>query len=92
MNRWYEGTFWQQRDNGGDYSTMGENKKEWRSLAHMLTIEFYAAIFAWFLSSFGPPSRALVASPGEGWDAVGVICEKGATTDIKVQVTSVWAM
>ena len=54
-------------------------------------IEFHAAVFALFLCSFGPPSLALVAYPLERGrmplhDAVGVCCEKGATTDIKAQV------
>ena len=34
---------------------------EWRALVHKYIIEFNAAIFAWFLCSFGPPSCALGA-------------------------------
>ena len=52
---------------------------------HMKMIEFYAAIFALSLS-FGPFTRALVAHCLERdgmplHDAVGVNCEKGATTE-----------
>ena len=36
-------------------------RKEWRSLVHMQMIEYYTAIFDWFLCSFRLPSRALVA-------------------------------
>ena len=59
-------------------------------------IDFHSAIFVWFLCSFGPPSRALVIYHlyGGGMllhDGVGVNCEKGATSDIKVQVRSIWA-
>ena len=37
------------------------DRNEWRALVRMQMIEFQAAIFAWFLCSFGPPSRALGA-------------------------------
>ena len=63
----------------------------------MLMIEFDVTIFAWFLCSLGPPSHALVVYHRE-WggiplhDTVGVNCETGATTDIKAQVPSLWAM
>ena len=58
-------------------------------------IEFYTVIFAWFLCSFGPPSRSLVAYQLERGgmplhDVVGVNCRKDATTDIKAQVPSIW--
>ena len=50
------------------------------------------AIFALFLCSFGPPSRALEAyTPGEGWDGVAINCEKGANTEVKAQEPSIWA-
>ena len=54
-------------------------------------IEFHVSIFAWFLCSFGPASRALVAYHlGNGGvplhDAVGENCTKGSTTDIDSQV------
>ena len=47
----------------------------------MYMIEFHTAIFAWFLCSFGPPSRDLVAYHLESGgmplhDAVGVNCER----------------
>ena len=63
---------------------------------HMHTIEFHVAIFVWFLCFFGPLSRALVAYHPKRcgmplYDAIGVNCEKGATTDIKAQVPSMWA-
>ena len=48
-------------------------KKKWRILMQMLMIEFYAAIFSWFMSSFRPPSsrpRAGGLSASELWDAV----------------------
>ena len=60
-------------------------------------IVFYAAIFAWFLCSFGPPSRALGAyTPKEQWDmlfhdGVGVNGEKRVTTEIQAQEPSIWA-
>ena len=59
-------------------------------------IEFYAAIFAGFLCSFGPPSRALgTYTPREGWDAlhdgVGINCKYGASTEVKAQEPSIWA-
>ena len=58
---------------------------------HMHMIECDADIFARFLCSFGPPSRALVAYHLEIDDiplrgAVGVNYRKCATTDIKAQV------
>ena len=59
-------------------------------------IAFPAAIFAWFLSSFWPPSRARAAyhlgrcgKPLH--DAVGVNCKQGATTHIKAQVPNIWS-
>ena len=48
-------------------------RTEFRAKVHMWMIEFHAAIFAWFLCSFIPPSRVLVGlgrSPGNGRDAV----------------------
>ena len=57
------------------------------TLVHMEMIECDAAIFAWCLCSFGPPSRALVAYHPERsgmplHDAVGIKCENDAKTDI----------
>ena len=60
-------------------------------------IEFQAAIFAWFLCSFGPPSRALgtylhVERGGMPFhDAVGINCKKAATTELKAHEPSIWA-
>ena len=53
-------------------------------------IEFHAAVVAWFLSFYRPPSRALVAYHMEigGMplhDAVGVNCKKGVTSNIKAK-------
>ena len=54
-----------------------KDRKEWRTLLHMLMSEFYSAIFAWFLCSFGLPFHALVAdNPERG----GMKCKMGATT------------
>ena len=39
----------------------GIDRKNWKALVIMQMIEFQAAIFAWFLCSLGPSSRALVA-------------------------------
>ena len=48
-----------------------KDRKEWRALVQMSMIEFQVAIFAWLVSSFGPPSRALVSYRLErGWDTV----------------------
>ena len=57
-----------------------EERKERRALMH---IEIHAAIFAWYLCSFGPLFHALVAYHLERGgmplhDAVGVNCKKGA--------------
>ena len=54
----------------------------------------YAAIFAWFLCTFGPPSLALVAEhPQRGGmplhHAVGVNCKNGPTTEINAYVSSI---
>ena len=51
--------------------------------------EFHATIFAWFVFSFVPPSRALVAYHLERGgmplhDAVGVNCTKVITTEYKI--------
>ena len=47
----------------------------------MLMNEFHAAIFAWHcVLSYRPPVL-LWLSHGEGRDAVGIKCEKGATTE-----------
>ena len=59
-------------------------------------IEYEAAIAARFLCSVGPPSPALVAyrrymGGMPLHDGVGLNCEKGATTEIKVQVPGIWA-
>ena len=48
---------------------------------HMYTIEFHVAIFAWFMRSFGQPSRVLVVYHLERvgmplHDAVGVSYKK----------------
>ena len=58
---------------------------------HMEMIEFDTAIFAWFLCSFTPPSRALMSYQSERGgmplhDAVGVNCNKGEIIDILSQV------
>ena len=50
---------------------------------HVQMIQFYVAVFAWFLCSFGPLSRALVAyhlgRVGMPLHyVVGVKCENGA--------------
>ena len=55
---------------------------------------FHAAVFAWWLYSFGPLFRAVVTYHLEmGWmqlhDAVGVNCKKGVISDIKEQVSSI---
>ena len=62
----------------------------------MQMIEFHAAIFSWFLCSFGPLSRAPVAHHLETGgmtlhDAVGVTVKKAQLLNIKVQVPSIWA-
>ena len=60
-------------------------------------IEFYDAfVFTWFLCSFGPPSRILLAyhmekSGMQLHDVVGVHFKNGATTDNKAQVPSICA-
>ena len=60
-------------------------------------IVFYAAIFAGFLCTFGPPSRALgtylhLERGGMPFhDGVGINCKSGATTEIKAQEPSIWA-
>ena len=55
-------------------------------MVHMYMIVFHETIFAWFLCSFGLPSRALVAYHLERGgmplhDAVVVNCRKGATIE-----------
>ena len=62
----------------------------------MLMIKLHSAIFAWFLCSFGPHYRALVAyhlvrGVMPLHNAVWVKFNKGATTDIREQVPSKWA-
>ena len=62
-----------------------EDRKGLRALAHMQVIECDEAIFVWFLCSFAPPFRALVAYHLERdgmplHDAIEVNCEKGPTT------------
>ena len=62
---------------------------------HMYMIEFQAVIFDWFLCSFGPLSRALVAYHLERGgiplnNEFGANCERGTATDIKAQVPSIW--
>ena len=65
-------------------------------MVYMYIIEFHTIIiFTSFPCSFRPPSRALVAYHKERsgmalHDVVGINCEQGTTTDIKVQVPSVW--
>ena len=59
-------------------------------------IEFHMAIFAWFMCSFGLPSRTLLAYHLEKGgmqlhDAIGVNCKRCTTTDIKAHVPSKWA-
>ena len=60
-------------------------------------IDCHAAISAWFLCTFGPPSRTLVAYPLERGgmpfhDEVVVNCKNGApTADIKEELHSIWA-
>ena len=60
-----------------------------------MLIEFHAAIFAWFLCSFGTPSRSLVGCRKMGGmplhDTVVVYFKNGATADIKAKVPSVCA-
>ena len=59
-----------------------------------VTIEFQAAIFAWFLCCFGRLSRAwwlITWRVTQLHDAVRENSEKGATTDIKVQVPRIYA-
>ena len=48
----------------------GENRKEWRALAHVLLIEFQAAIFAWPCVISDRSSVLWWLLPGEGWVAV----------------------
>ena len=60
-------------------------------------IEFQAAVFVWFMCSFEPPSRALVAYHLDIDEmplryAIGVNFKKGATIGIKAQLPSIWAM
>ena len=45
--------------------------------------EFHAAIFAWHMCSFGPPSRAHHMKRGgmQLHEAAGINCKKGATTE-----------
>ena len=64
-----------------------KERKEWRALESMYMIEFHEIIFPWYLYSFGPPSRALVAYNPEKdgiplRDSVGVNCTKFSTSDI----------
>ena len=40
----------------GGYAAVLERKVVESPVAYVLMIEFHAAIFAWFLWSFGPPS------------------------------------
>ena len=37
------------------------DRKKWKALVHRYLIELHAAIMAWVLCSFGPPSRNPVA-------------------------------
>ena len=68
-----------------------KDRKEWRAM-----IEFHAAPICLISVFFRTPSRALVASHLERgemslYNAVGVDCKHGATTDNKAQAPSVRA-
>ena len=71
-------------------------RNKWRALVNILMIEFHAAIFAWFLCSSEPPSRALLAynlgkSRTPLCDPVGVNCKKGRSiyAAIKTQMPGI---
>ena len=77
------------RDMTVDYAQCAKDVMEWRAFVHMLIIELHAAIFVWFLGSFGPLSRSMVAYiiwRGVGCRymmRVGINSKKYAKTDIK---------
>ena len=68
-----------------------KDMKKWRALVHMSLNKFRAAIFAWScVLSDRPPMRWWL-SHGEGRDAVGINCKKGATTENQGSAVSIWA-
>ena len=62
-----------------------KDRKKWRALVQMYLNEFLAAIFAWPCVLLDRPPALWWLSHGEGriplHDAVGINCEKGATTE-----------
>ena len=73
------------RDDGRGFATI-KDRKEWRTLVHMLMIEFKRSHFCLDLSPFGPPSRALVDYHLERGgmpihDSVVVNCKNGAAPE-----------
>ena len=75
----------------GGCGTMHEPmlSKEWRALVHMQLIVFHKAIFACPCVLLDCPPVLWWLSPGEVWDAVGIICTKDTTIEIKAQVSSI---
>ena len=63
---------------------IAKDRKEWRALVHIgtyVTESFSHGNFCLELSSFGPPSCALVVITWRWGDAVGINCKKGTTTE-----------
>ena len=58
-----------------------KDRKEWRALVHIKLNEFHAAIFTWHCVLSDRPPMLWWLSHGEGRDAVGINCKKGATTE-----------
>ena len=57
------------------------DRKEWRALVHVLLNEFHAAIFAFPCVFSDRPPMLWWLLHGEGRDAVGINCKKGASTE-----------
>ena len=85
LDGWCEGGLRQQRNDGGGCATMRERLKRVESPGTYVTEWVLRGHFCLALYSFGPPSHALVVITWRGGeplhDAVGINCEKGATTE-----------
>ena len=83
LNRWWEGGIGQHWDDGEGCVTIHERKVR---VAYMSMTDLNAAIFAWFCALSDRPPSLWWLTTRSHHDAVGVNCEKRATTDIKMQV------
>ena len=70
LDGWCEGGLGQQRNGSGGCGSMRKRSERVESHATYVTELVSCGHFFLALCCFGPPSCALVVSPGEGWDAV----------------------